>query len=155
MGRAYWLFKTEPSEFSLGDLAAQPAGTAGWDGVRNYQARNLLRDQVRRGDGVLVYHSGIREPAAVGTARVVEEAQPDPTQFDPTSPGYDPRSNRQQPRWVMVKIRYERHLERPVTLAEMRAVPALRDLALWSRPRLSVVPLTERHWHAILALAGQ
>ncbi len=110
MARRYWLMKTEPGTFSIDDLAARPGRRAFWDGVRNYQARNLLRDEVRVGDGVLVYHSGIPAPAVAGTATVVGAAAPDPSQFDPRSPHHDPGAAPAAPRWYGVEIEFEQGL---------------------------------------------
>jgi predicted RNA-binding protein with PUA-like domain len=154
-GRQYWLMKTEPGTFAWEDLILSPKRTTRWDGVRNYQARTFLRDQVRRGDGVLIYHSSIPAPAAVGTATVVRAGYPDPTQFDPSSPYADPDSPRDQPRWYSVDVRADRALPRPVTLAVMRATPALETMKLLARGnRLSVLPVTSAQWKAILKLGG-
>ncbi len=152
--RRYWLFKSEPSTWSIDDLAAEPGGVAMWDGIRNWQVRNMIRDEIRVGDGVLFYHSGIRQPAAVGVARVVREAYPDPTQFDPRHPGFDPRSSREAPRWLAVDIAFEHRLARPVTLEQMRGVPGLEDLAVLRRGnRLSITPVRAREWRLVLRLA--
>ena len=155
-GRKHWLFKSEPQEFSIQDLAACPGQRAEWDGVRNYQARNLLRDEIQEGDLVLFYHSRVQPPAVVGIARVVKGGHPDSTQFDPSDPHHDPRSSRENPRWYAVDIQLERIFERPVTLPEMRSMPALEGMMLLRRgARLSVQPVTSRQWHAILRRAGE
>jgi predicted RNA-binding protein with PUA-like domain len=152
---ACWLLKTEPDSFSLDDLAARPGGVEPWDGVRNYQARNFLRDGLRAGDEVFIYHSSCAVPAVVGVARVASAPRPDPTQFEPEAPGFDPKSDPAAPRWYLVDIRYERHLPRPVTLAELKARrDALAGFALLERPRLSVMPVTAAQRKLILALAA-
>jgi predicted RNA-binding protein with PUA-like domain len=149
-----WLLKTEPEVFSFADLLAAPDQTTLWEGVRNYQARNFLRE-MRCGDGVLIYHSNARPAAVVGLAEVVREAFPDPTQFDPHSPYFDPRASRERPRWVAVEVRASRPLPRPVTLHALKAEPALSDLPLVRRGnRLSVMPVGRPELEAILRLAG-
>ncbi|BBD80905.1 EVE domain-containing protein [Aerosticca soli] len=146
----YWLMKSEPTAFSIDDLARR--GTEPWDGVRNYQARNYLR-QMRVGDQAFFYHSNCAEPAIVGLVEVVTEAYPDPSQFDPDSPYFDPKSSREAPRWSLVEVRFERKLARPITLRELKADPALAGLALLQRGhRLSVMPVTPAQWRHILAL---
>ncbi len=151
----YWLMKSEPAVFGIDDLAAAPGGTAMWDGVRNYQARNLIRDRMRPGDLALFYHSNTRPPGVVGIVEVVSEPYPDPTAFDPGEAHYDPKSDPQAPRWFCVDVRLRERLPRQVTLAELRASPALEGSPLLRRNnRLSIVPLTGRQWEAILALAG-
>ncbi|MEQ9465413.1 MAG: EVE domain-containing protein [Haliea sp.] len=152
---ACWLLKTEPDTFSIDDLASRPGQTEPWDGVRNYQARNFIRDGMRVGDEVLVYHSSCAVPGVVGLARVAGKPRPDPTQFDPESPYFDPGSDPDHPRWVLVDVRYLRHLPRPVTLAELKQhADALDGLALLRRSRLSVMPVSEAQRDFILALAG-
>lgn len=152
---ACWLLKTEPDSFSLDDLAARPGGVEPWDGVRNYQARNYLRDELQAGDEVFIYHSSCAVPAVVGVARVASAARPDPTQFDPEAPGFDPKSDPAKPRWYLVDIRYEHHLPRPVTLAELKAHrEEFTGFALLERPRLSVMPVAAAHRDRIMALAG-
>jgi len=149
----HWLMKSEPDVFSIDDLAKARNQTTGWDGVRNYQARNLLRDDIAVGDGVLFYHSSVDPPAVVGLARVVKAAYPDPTQFDSKSDYYDKDSKRDDPRWFSVDIAFDRKLARPVTLAELRAEPALADMVLLRRgSRLSVQPVTPAEWKKIVAL---
>ncbi|SDK52858.1 EVE domain-containing protein [Microbulbifer yueqingensis] len=148
----YWLFKSEPDEYSLADLAAEPGRTGRWDGIRNYQARNFLRDRVQEGDGVLFYHSACRVPAVVGTAEVVRAAYPDPAQFDQQSPYFDPRSTPENPRWFCVDIRWQEEFARPVPLAEIKADPALREMVLVKQGRLSVQPVTTAEWRAIRLL---
>lgn len=151
----YWLMKSEPSTFSIDDLARAKDETTRWDGVRNFQARNLLRDEIAVGDGVLFYHSSADPPAVVGTARVVRAGYPDPTQFDPKGDHYDADSARDEPRWYAVDIRFERKLARPVPLAELRAARALADMVLLRRgSRLSVQPVTAAEWKEILKMGG-
>lgn len=152
MARRYWLMKTEPGTFSIDDLAARPGRRAFWDGVRNYQARNLLRDEVRVGDGVLVYHSGIPVPAVAGTATVVGAARPDPTQFDRRSPHHDPGAAPAAPRWYGVEIEFERVFRRAVTLDTLRATPGLEGMVVLRRGnRLSVTPVRPEEWSIIVA----
>ena len=150
--RGYWLFKSDPDTFGWDHLVRSPGRTTRWDGVRNYQARNSLRDAVREGDDVLFYHSQTAR-AVVGTAKVIRAGYPDPTQFEASAPGFDPDSPPQAPRWYAVDIRAEEPLPSPVTLEAMRAVPALRDFPLLKRgQRLSVLPVTAREWEAVLRL---
>lgn len=150
-----WLFKSDPEEFSWEDLWRAPGRRTAWDGVRNYQARNLLRDQARPGDGVLFYHSGGDCPAVVGLAEVASEARPDPTQFDPASPHHDPGSALDAPRWYLVDVRALHPLARPVALAELKAEPRLaRMLVVQRGQRLSVQPVTEAEWRTVLELAA-
>jgi len=150
----YWLFKSEPSSFSLDDLKNRPGRTEHWDGVRNYQARNYLRDQVKVGDLVLFYHSNIAEPAVVGIAEVVREGYPDFTAFDPQSKYFDPRSTPEKPAWFMVDVRFVRELPRPVTLSELKETPALSGMPLLNRSRLSIQPVGKDQWDEILKMAG-
>jgi len=150
----YWLFKSEPSSFSLDDLKNRPQATEHWDGVRNFQARNFLRDQVKLGDLVFFYHSNIAEPGIVGIAEVVKEGYPDFTAFDPQSKYFDPRSTPDKPSWYMVDVRFLRELPRPVTLAELKGIPSLAGMALLNRSRLSIQPVREDEWHEIMRLAG-
>jgi predicted RNA-binding protein with PUA-like domain len=150
----YWLFKSEPSGFSLDDLKNRPGATEHWDGVRNYQARNFLRDEIKVGDRVFFYHSNVPEPAIVGIAEVVKAGYPDFTALDPQNKHFDPRSTAEKPVWFMVDIRFVRELPRPVTLSELKEIPDLAELPLVSRSRLSVQPVSEAAWSLILKLAG-
>lgn len=151
----YWLMKTEPETFSVEDLAAAPRRTTCWDGVRNYQARNMLRDQVKKGDRALLYHSSCPQPGVVGVMRVTRAGYPDHTAFDPRDPHYDPNSTPERPRWYMVDVQLERRLRRVITLEELRAHARgkLRDLWIL-RPgnRLSVTPVTAAQFEFILSL---
>ena len=149
----HWLMKSEPSEVSIDDLAQAKAQTLPWFGVRNYQARNFMRDEMRVGDGVLFYHSSCDEPGVVGVAEVAHEAYPDPTQFDPKSDYYDAASRREAPRWLLVDVKFRRRLRRTITLDELRQRDDLGDFALTRRGnRLSVLPVTPAQWKIILAL---
>jgi predicted RNA-binding protein with PUA-like domain len=144
---AYWLMKSEPDVFSLEHLAAQHI--AGWDGVRNYQARNYLR-AMRRGDQAFFYHSSTLPPAIVGQMEIVQEAYPDPTQFDPQSDHYDPRSPKNSPRWDQVDVKFVRRFARPLALDEIRQHDALQSMVLLKRGRLSVQPVTSKEWSYVL-----
>ncbi len=147
----YWLMKTEPATYSWDDLKQQLNQTDHWDGIRNYQARNNMR-LMKRGDRVFFYHSQVNPPAIMGIARVVREAYPDHTQFDPESPYYDPRSTPKNPRWDMVDIQYEADLEPPIPLPELRETPGLEEMVLLNNTRLSVQPVTEAEWNIIIGL---
>ena len=149
---SYWLFKSEPDEYGIDDL--QREGEARWDGIRNYQARNFLRDAVAVGDGVLIYHSACARPAVVGTAMVTRAAYPDPAQFDPVSPYHDPKSAPDSPRWFCVDIRFAGKFARPLPLAEMKRIPELAGMVLLRQGRLSIQPVTASEWALIGALAG-
>ena len=150
--RRYWLFKSEPSSYSFSDLMGEEDRTAEWDGVRNYQARNFLRDEVKVGDRVLFYHSNVKPPAVVGTAVVVRDGYPDDTAWDPDSDHPDPKSTPEKPIWFMVDIKGEAALEKEVTLPEIRATPALQEMSLFRRPRISVHPVTKTEWDLILEM---
>jgi len=152
MARAYWLVKSDPDTFGLAHLRASPRRTTSWDGVRNYQARSLIRDRMREGDGVLFYHSGQRPPAVVALAEVVGRAYPDTTQFEETHAGYDPASTPAHPRWYAIDVRLVEELPRPVTLPEIRATSGLEDMVLLKRGRLSVQPVTPAEWRTVVAL---
>ncbi len=148
----YWLFKTEPESFSFEDLVKSPGRTTFWDGVRNYQARNFLRD-AKTGDGVLIYHSNADPPAIVGTARVVVEAAPDPTQFEPEHHHYDPRSRPEAPAWFGVEVKAVARLRRPLGLPELREIPGLEAMGVLRKGnRLSIQPVTEKEWKIVLGL---
>lgn len=151
--RQLWLFKTEPAEYSIDDLARD--GCTVWTGVRNYQVRNLMRDAMKRGDEVLVYHSSCAEPGAVGTAIIEGEAHPDPSQFDPASPYHDPGSSPTNPRWLAVDVAFRTRFAEPVTLAAMRAMAGLAELAILRRGnRLSITPVTPKEWSIIVRLGS-
>jgi predicted RNA-binding protein with PUA-like domain len=150
----YWLLKTEPGCFSFQDLKNRPNMTEPWDGVRNFQARNLLRDSIKAGDLVLFYHSNIPRPAVVGLATVVREGYPDTTALDPAGEHFDPRSSAANPIWYMVDVRYLKEMTRPVSLEEIKATPFLADMPLVNRSRLSVQPVTPEQWEIILTMGG-
>jgi predicted RNA-binding protein with PUA-like domain len=146
----YWLMKSEPDEASIDDLAAAPKRTLAWTGVRNYQARNFMRDAMRPGDGVLFYHSSCAEPGIAGIAEVVGHVAPDETQFDPASPYFDPKATREAPRWISIDVRLVRKT-RLLSLAQMRALPELATMRVLQRGnRLSITPVTASEWQAVL-----
>ncbi len=147
----YWLMKTEPSVYGIDDLAAQPDQTDHWDGIRNYQARNFMR-QMKKGDRVFIYHSNVKEPGIVGIAEVVREAYPDFTAWDPESKYYDPKSTPDNPRWDMVDVRLVERFPRTITLEELKADPELADMKVVQKGnRLSITPVTEAQWRRILS----
>ncbi|MFO8023819.1 EVE domain-containing protein [Thiohalophilus sp.] len=149
----YWLMKSEPDVFGIDDLAAMPRKTDHWDGVRNYQARNMMRDEMKKGDQVFFYHSNCKEPGVVGIAEVVKEGYPDHTAWDPKSKYYDPKSDPENPRWYMVNIKFVRKFQRTVTLQEMKQEKALEGMKLLQRGnRLSVMPVDKKHWQHILKM---
>ena len=148
---ACWLMKSEPGTYSIDDLERD--GREMWDGIRNYQARNMMRDAMRIGDDVFFYHSNCQEPAIVGIAKVASEPYPDPTQFDPDSRYFDPKSNADDPRWCLVDIEFVRKLTRALTLTELKAQSGLDGLILTPRGnRLSIMPVEKQHWDRILSL---
>ena len=150
---AYWLFKSEPDCFSVADLCQAPGQATGWDGVRNFQARNFLRDQVQVGDGVLFYHSNGNPPAIAGLAEVVEAGHPDPTAFDPTADHHDPKSRPDTPTWFQVTIRAVRPVTPALTLPRLRQVESLTGMELLRKgSRLSVQPVLDAEWEAIVDL---
>lgn len=149
----YWLMKSEPNAFGIDDLERRPGQTEPWDGVRNYQARNLMRDGMKLGDRVFFYHSNCEVPGIVGIAEIAREAYPDPTAFDPDHPHYDPRSRPDQPAWLMVDVRFVRKLRRTIALGELKDRPELDGFALTRRGnRLSILPVDAAWWEFILAL---
>ncbi len=150
---SHWLFKSEPTEFSIDDLAARPGQTEPWDGVRNYQARNLLRDAMRVGDLGFFYHSSCAEPGVVGVVRITSPARPDPTQFERGHHHADPASNPANPRWWLVDVAFERKLARVIPLAELKGHRGLAGMPLLRRGnRLSVMPVSDAEWALILGL---
>ncbi len=149
----YWLMKTEPNVFSIDDLANAASQTTHWDGVRNYQARNSMRDDMRLGDRVLVYHSNADPSAVAGTATIVREAYPDFTAFDPEDPHYDPKSKVESPTWVMVDIRWESTFAQPIALQILRGYRKLAKMELLRKgSRLSVQPVRKSEFEFILKL---
>ncbi|MDP2817066.1 MAG: EVE domain-containing protein [Polaromonas sp.] len=150
----YWLMKSEPEECSADDALAAPNATVPWVGVRNYQARNFMRDGMQVGDGVLFYHSSCAEPGIVGIARVASTPYPDPTQFDAKSPYYDAKSKPAEPRWLLVDVQVLRKT-RNLTLPELRANDTLEDLVVLRKGnRLSITPVEPQHWRVILKQLG-
>ena len=150
----YWLMKSEPDEVSFADVLAAPGRTVAWFGVRNYQARNFMRDQMQVGDGVLFYHSSCAVPGVAGIARVASGPYPDASQFDSASPYHDPKTTREQPRWISVDVTAVAE-GRYLPLTELRAVPELEDMVLLQKgSRLSISPVTAGQWTRILELAG-
>ncbi len=151
--RQYWLMKSEPDVYSIDDLEAD--GRTHWDGVRNYQARNFMRDDMEEGDRVLYYHSNTNPPGVVGVAEVVKEGYPDHTARDPDSDYYDEKATEDDPRWYMVDIAFVRKLPRTVPLSEIKDEPALEDMVLVNRSRLSVQPVEEDEFERVLAMAEE
>ncbi|MEM9171793.1 MAG: EVE domain-containing protein [Pseudomonadota bacterium] len=146
---AYWLMKSEPDVYSIDDLERD--GREPWDGIRNYQARNFMRDDMRIGDKAFFYHSNAKEVGIVGTMSIASEPYPDPTQFDKKSKYYDPKSNVDDPRWQLVDVAFESKLPRIITLAELKAENSLSEMALVQKGnRLSIMPVTRGQWQAIV-----
>ncbi len=146
----YWLFKSEPDCFSIDDLRTRPKQTEHWDGVRNYQARNMLRDEVKEGDEVLFYHSNCNPPGIAGIAKVVKAGYPDFTAFDPHSDHYDPKSTTEKPQWYMVDVKFVEKFPRLISLDDLKQNPALHDMLVLRRGnRLSITPVTKSEWVAI------
>ena len=151
----YWLFKSEPSAYSFDDLLNEPEQTAEWDGVRNYQARNFMRDEMKVGDKVLFYHSSAKPTAVVGTARIVKEAYPDATAWDPNDKHYDPKSSPGETVWMVVEIQAEAPLPKPVTLVDVKANPKLKDMLLIRKgQRLSIQPMTKDEYDEIVTMGS-
>lgn len=150
---AYWLFKSEPDVFGIEHLKTSPDQTTPWDGVRNYQARNLMRDQMQVGELAFFYHSNCKVPGVVGIMTVVAPAHPDPTQFDPASDYFDPKATPEKPRWFCVDLKFREAFDKVIPLETMKAHPALAEMALVRKGnRLSVMPVTDAEWAAILQL---
>ncbi len=149
----YWLIKSEPDVFSLDDLKKCPKQTHCWDGVRNYQARNFMRDGMAIGDLCFFYYSNAKPPGIAGICKVSSEPYPDPTQFDSRSDYFDPDSKQDNPRWVLLDMSYVRHLKRFLPLDELKATPALAEMLILRKGnRLSITPVEKRHWDAILKM---
>lgn len=150
----YWLMKTEPDVFSIDDLASRPDQSEPWDGVRNYQARNMMRDEMKPGDGIFFYHSNCDVPGIVGVARVLREGYPDHTSWNPESKYYDPKSSSDNPRWFMVDVGFERKFSETISLQCLRSLSELSEMPLVRKGnRLSVMPVGEYEWNFILGLA--
>jgi predicted RNA-binding protein with PUA-like domain len=145
--------KSEPDVFSIEDLKKAKNQTAMWEGVRNYEARNFMRDKMKIGDGVLFYHSNATPPGIVGTAIIASEPYPDPTQFNPQSHYFDPKSTQQNPRWILVDVQYESTFDGVIERGELLTNPILSEMMLFKRNRLSITPITEQEWELILDLA--
>ena len=149
----YWLFKTEPSTFSIDDLAAEPDQTTCWEGVRNYQARNMLRDEIAEGDKVFFYHS-VKDPGIVGTATVVRGGYPDYFAWDKRSKYYDAKGDADNPRWYMVDIKLEEKFAQPLSLATLKEMAPLKEMELLRKgSRLSIQPVRKKEWNAIVKKA--
>lgn len=149
----HWLVKTEPDAYSIDDLKRDR--TTGWDGVRNHQARNFMRDDMKKGDLVLVYHSNVDPPGVVGIATVSREGHPDPTAFDSRDVHFDPKSDPDDPRWIQVELRFKRKFKRLIPLSELRETPTLSDMPLLRKgQRLSVQPVSKAQFETVVALAG-
>ena len=152
----YWLMKSEPNTFSIDTLKSRPNKTDHWDGVRNYQARNMMRDDMKKGDLVLFYHSNCTPPGVAGIAKIVKEAYPDHTAFDPDSPYFDPKSNPENPRWMMVDVQFQEKFPRLISLDTLKTLPALHDCALIRKGnRLSIMPISQAGWNAVLKIAKE
>lgn len=150
----YWLMKSEPNVYGIDDLYAEKNKTAEWDGVRSYQARNIMRDDMKNGDLVFFYHSNAKPSGVAGIMRVVRESYPDFTAFDHSEKYYDPKSDPDNPRWFMVDIQFIEKFANVISLADIKAVPDLSDMVLVNNPRLSVQPVEKKHYDIILGMAG-
>lgn len=151
---AKWLFKTEPDAFSIDDLAQRPNQTEPWDGIRNYQARNFLRDDIAPGDKVFIYHSSCKDVGIAGVATVVSAAYPDPSQFDPESDYYDPKSSTDDPRWVCVDVQFAHKFPGVLSLKTIKAMPQIEQIPLVKKAsRLSVMPVTDTEWEHLYQAA--
>ena len=150
----YWLFKSEPDAFSISDLKAMKGKKDHWDGIRNYQARNLMRDQMVKGDLGFFYHSSCKVPGIVGIVEIVKEAYPDHTSWDPKAKYYDPKSSPDNPRWVMIDVKFRQEFKEIISLEQLRTVPKLEGMALLQKgSRLSIQPVTKAHWNTIVKMS--
>lgn len=148
----YWLFKTEPDAFSIDDLASMPEQTEHWDGIRNYQARNFLRDKINVGDEVFIYHSSCKDVGIVGVAEVVKEGYADHTQFDPEAKYYDPKSDPENPRWFMVDIKLKQKFDKLLSLKDIKQMEEITELGLVKKGRrLSIMPVEEAEWNHLIS----
>ena len=153
---AYWLMKSEPDVYSIDHLRSEKRKTDYWDGIRNYQARNFMRDQMQKGDLAFFYHSNCAEPAVVGVMEIASEAYPDHTAFDSREKYFDAGSDAENPRWFMVDVKFKKKFKQPVTLTEIKAQKKLADMRLVQRGnRLSILPVTPAEWRHILKMAGE
>ena len=149
----YWLMKSEPDVFGIDHLKAMPKKTEHWDGVRNYQARNMMRDDMKKGDMVFFYHSNCKEPGIVGIMEVMKEGYPDFTSWNPESKYFDPKSTEESPRWFMVDVKFKRKLKRTITLNELKQQPGLEEMPLVRKGnRLSIMPVSKHEWDIIINL---
>ena len=156
MAKKYWLVKQEPTSYSIDDLADEKDKTTHWDGVRNYQARNFMRDDMKKGDRVIFYHSNAEPPAAVGVCEVVKEGYPDFTAFDPDSKKFDPKSDKDEPTWFMVDLKFIKKFKREVPLSEIKENKKLKDMKLVQRGnRLSVMPIKKEEFDEIVKMGKQ
>lgn len=153
--KRYWLMKSEPDVYGFDDLLAEPGGSTPWDGIRNYQARNFIRDDMRVGDGVLFYHSNAKPPGVAGVAEIASEAYPDPTQFDPKSKYFDPKSSKDDPRWLLVDVSPVEALPEFVSLEGLKGESRLSEMLVVQRgQRLSIQPVTATEWRYVLKMGG-
>lgn len=150
--RNYWLMKSEPDAYGIDDLHRDQVEP--WDGIRNYEARNLMRDEMAIGDGIFFYHSNVRPPVIAGTMEVASEPYPDPTQFDPDSKYFDEKSSEEDPTWQLVDVKFVQKFAQPVTRDAIKAEPELADMVILNRYRLSITPVTEAEWQKIHEMAG-
>ena len=151
----YWLMKSEPDAFSIDDLANCPKKTEHWDGIRNYAARNFMRDEMEVGDQVIFYHSNAKPPHAIGLAEIVSKPYPDHTAFDPKAKYYDPKSDPENPRWVMVDVKFKKKFKAMVPLKDIKANPKLSSMMLLTHGRLSISKVKKDEWQEVLAMAGE
>ena len=152
---SYWLFKSEPDAFSIDDLKAMKGRRDHWDGIRNYQARNLMRDEMKKGDLGFFYHSSCKVPGVVGVVEVVKEAYPDHTAHNPKEKYYDPKSSEENPRWFMVDVKFKQKFKEIISLESLRQVNALSDMVLLRKgSRLSIQPVSKKEWNAILKMSS-
>ena len=154
--KKYWLMKSEPNCYSIDDLAAEQTKTTQWDGVRNYQARNFMRDDMKKGDEVLFYHSNAKPPGVAGLATIYKESYPDFTAFDPNEMHYDPKSRQESPTWVMVDVKFKKKFKRLIPLEELRQLKSLDGMELLRKgSRLSIQPVSKKHFETIVKLASK
>lgn len=155
MAKQYWLMKSEPENYSIDDLKAEPKRTEHWDGIRNYQARNFMRDDMKKGDLAFFYHSNCDEPGIVGIVQIASGPYTDHTAFDPDEKYYDAKSSPDNPRWIMVDVKFKKKFKSTITLKELKADRALAKMRLVQKGnRLSIMPVTEREWEHINAKVG-